>query len=263
MYRFLFLLLLLCGSRISYAQIPGYLGKRTTVQVDGQITPALNNPTSNNKSFFGGHYFGNESGGKFGFNWRVGANAGYTLSRRHQLVLGAGYLKTGMIGYATSEYIDPFSGIIDYDIHDLFYNLTGKTVELGMRFFNPLKGAIAPFGRYHTWSLQATFIDGKIIDKRTSYAYSPEPRTTHGPLGIDTKVQHWEIAYEFGQNIIIKDLVVLNVAGRFHIPVRLDKVFSSESEGYVDNQTEYENEVFKRMSLHSLLTLKVGAGLIF
>ncbi len=262
MYRILLLPLLLCGSRIAFAQIPGYLGKRTTIQVESQITPATRQPTANNKNFFNG-YFGEESGGKLGFNWRVGLNAGYTLSRRHQLILGAGYLKTGMIGYAETPYIDAFGNYVGEDYFDLFYNLTGKTVELGMRFFNPTKGAIAPFGRYHTWALQATFLDGKIIDKQSHLYYDGfEPRTTHAPLGIDTKTQHWEFAYEFGQNVIIKDIVVLNIAGRFNLPIRLDKIAIEEDSSEVTNQERYDKDVFSRMLGHSLFTFKVGAGLI-
>ncbi len=261
--------LLLCGGLTAYAQAPGYLGKRFTLQADVHGVPGLGGPTADNR---GSTHYGDDGGG-FAFNWRAGGQAGYAISRSRQLVLGVDYLKTGMIQDAYTPYFDPFSETYNLDEHYLFYNLTGLTVHAGMRKFRLMKGALAPMGVYGGWQLQFTRVKGEILDKRTYY-YSGSSNEGHAPLGIKPQMNFMALGLEFGTNYIVADRVLIDVGARFNLPLSAGLLFSklerednySRPEG-PDDYKAYNQDIFRenaasRIWLHSLVTFRVGVGLL-
>lgn len=261
--------LLLCGALSAYAQAPGYLGKRFTLQADVHGVPGLGGPTADNR---GSNHYGDDGGG-FAFNWRAGGQVGYAISRNRQVVLGVDYLKTGMLQDAYTPYFDPFNETYSYDEHYLFYNLTGLTVHAGMRKFRLMKGALAPMGAYGGWQLQYTRVTGEILDKRTYY-YSGSSNEGHAPLGIKPQMNFMALGLEFGTNYILADRVLLDVGARFNLPLSLgllsDKFKREDNYGTPESADDYQKfnqDVFRenaayRIWVHSLVTFHVGVGLL-
>ncbi|MFN0034348.1 MAG: hypothetical protein ACKVUS_04725 [Saprospiraceae bacterium] len=266
---FLALSLLAWVSATAFCQVPGYLGKRLTVQGELHSFPAMRGPTASNRGY-SVHY--GDKGGGFGFNWSAGARLGYVTSRYGQVLLSVDYLKTGMIQTAFSP-ASGFLGEEGYDSHELFYNVRGLTAGIGTRKFKSAKGGLAPMGRYSGYSLNATFLKGEILDKRTSYRFGgPE----HAPLGIDPKHVLLSLGYEFGSNFIVKDRLLLNVGAKLNIPLSpraFRHTFSEEEslwDPYYNNQEGKEDgntDNFKtlaatRYGLHSLFMFYIGVGLL-
>jgi hypothetical protein len=259
MLRLLPLIILTIFCTSGNAQVAGYLGKKITLQTAFESFPCLGGPTANNK---GPNHFG-DSGGGFGFNWRAEASLGYVITRKHQLFLSADYFKTGMLLDASYTYDNPFFGN-EITYYNLFYNLTGKTFGAGVRFFKIPKGAIAPLGHYESISLHATFLTGAIRNQTIDPA--PPQGFPVTALGINPTFKYYSLAYEFGQNFIIRDFLVLNFSGRIHIPLQLGKIYkilADDGSTEFSPQQKFENAVLSRMATHSFLMINVGVGVVF
>jgi hypothetical protein len=257
----LIILLLLCTTAKGlYAQAPGYLGKRGFLKINGAGGIVLGGPTASNRGFT---YYG-EKGGGLGFNTTFGLEAGYALSRRKALTLGVQRLLTGAIVSVQTEVIDNPGNYAVADAHELFYQISGFESAIGWQTYNPLKGALAPMGIFTRISLNAAFLDGKIADKRTTYAF--EGATAHLPLGIQSKYTHWSAGLEVGQHTIFADRWLLSISAEFRVPVDIRRFSPNESEYYYDlplNQAIYEKAVHRRVAQYQFFMLKIGGGLIF
>ena len=260
-----FLVVALFLSCAAHAQISGYLGKRFSLEADLQSIPTLSGITANNRGL--GEHYGTESekaNANFALSWRVGVTASYAISRQRAVTLLTDYLKTGAIVNATSLYYSAANDQYFQDIHYLFYNLEGRTIGIGLRKFNSRKGALPPFGNFRGFTLEATFIKGKIIDKQTTLGGTDlEPRNTHAPLGIQPKTQLFSIGWEFGENYIIADRFLLSFGGHLRLPLQLNALLGDGGEGGGSNQAIFKQSALHRLSVHSLMTIHVGAGFLF
>lgn len=269
--RYPLILLLLCATGFPlHAQAPGYMGKRLSFNAEGSSMIVLLGPTANNRGSQDRIY--GDNGGGFALSWRAAGQFGYALSRKNQLSLAIDYTKTGMVldNVLTPSLYD-VSGTYNYDNHYLFYNLSALTARLGMRFYKTKKAAIAPLGNYNGWSLNATRVSGKILDKRTAYAYNGD--LGHAPLGIDPVKTLLSISYESGANWIIADRILLNFGTRITVPLRMGHWIGIATDGYdytpenygsyqEANQLHFEDEALRRLSAHSLLSFYAGVGLL-
>jgi hypothetical protein len=255
------LLLLSLGSMAAYAQAPGYLGKRITLQGEFHSFPAIIGPTSSNRGLQTYSVSGDET---FGLNWSAGARLGYVLSRYKQLVLSFDYLKTGV---TQTAYLP--TGV-DYTSRELFYNLQGLTFGIGTRKFNSGKGGLAPMGIYSGFSLQLTALKGKLNKE-----FSPD-NTPLSAYGIEANHLVPSLGYEFGTNFIIKDKLLLNVGAKlnfalspraFRYALGEDGLWDPNSNEKGLNDGEGNTDNFKsvaaaRYALHSVLMIYVGVGLL-
>lgn len=244
----------------SFAQVPGYLGKKFTLQGEIHSFPALIGPTANNN----GLQAEGDGGTGLGLNWSAGARLGYVLSRYNQLMLTFDYLKTGAIQTA---YLN--SGF-DYSSREIFYNLNGISFGIGNRKFRASKGGLAPMGKYNGYSLNLTALNGTLNKK---YSSSSSSLSTYG---IEPKHLVLSFGYEFGTNYIIKDRLILNIGAKLNIalsprafnyaleeggawdPYNNSQNFSLE-EG---NTFNYKTVAASRYALHSFLMIYLGIGLI-
>ncbi len=257
------LLLLASGSTVLLCQVPGYLGKRLTLQGEFHSFPALEGPTADKRGLDTNT---GDEGGQLGLNWSAGARLGYVTSRFGQTVLSFDYLKTGMNQVAYGPPIN--SG---YSSYELFYHLTGLTIGIGTRKFISSKGGLAPMGLYRGYSLSATFLKGKLVEK-----YTP----SNIPLILlDTTPKHTvlSLGYNVGSNFIVKDRFLLNLGVKFNLalsPRALRYVFveeglwdpSSNEQGFSTfdegNTYSFKTLAAARYALHSVFMIYFGVGLI-
>jgi hypothetical protein len=251
------------------AQVPGYLGKRLFVKANVSTMLALSNPSATNSYLLGGQNSSIAKSGTLGFNNVYNVDMGYVLSRRKAVVGNLGYLKTGVYSKAFTPSLSPVR-TQGNDEHDLFYNITGLTVGVGIQNFRLSKGAIAPFGNYNSWSLNYYLYSGDILDKRTRYA---DDIGRHAKLGVDPKMFDLVLGFEWGHNAILFDKVVLSFGYKINLSyqwlsykLKSDNEFSAilASIGYEgNNQETFEKRVSERMFYHHLFALKLGVGLVY
>ena len=257
--------LLLLNSSDLMGQVPGYLGKRLYVRADLSATPALSYPTANNRGV-GGLY--GDARPSLAFSTRLGVQAGYAISRKNALTLGVDYLKTGaVVDNIVTPSLSTFVGSRSYDKHYLFYNLTGITAEVGYQKYKQKKGAIAPMGRYVGYQLAATLINGNIVDKKTTH--NGETIKKHAPLGIDPHYIQYAVTVEWGKNTIIADRFILNTALKLRVPLDAAAYSYSKAsepasaEQYAAyNKSTYNYYVAERMSNHTLISVRLGFGIL-
>jgi len=235
------------------AQSSGYLGKRIFIKPDIAYTLALSNPTSSNR---GANTYGQQEK-RLGLNSRYGVQVGYAFSRRRVAALEGSYMATGMV-LTVNTPSALFEG--ETDEHYLFYKLSGPEFGIVLQTYNPLKGSIAPMGFFTAWRLRMAFLEGDILDKRTTYFLEDES-IGHLPLGIEPRYNQFFFGFEFGQNIIIADLLMLSASCEINItPSNLNSSYAIYGGG---NQGLFKTAAAKRMNTHSLLMFKIGLGYLF
>ncbi len=260
-----FPVLLLWASQLA-AQAPGYLGKQLVMKVEGSSMLALGATTKNKGLFADG-----ESGGSLGFDTRIGLQISHALNRRQAAAFTFNYLKTGMESEAETPSIDGSSPFGELDYHYLFYHLKGYTFGAGYLWFKTKKGAIAPVGVYGGLHLQATLVRGEVVQQVTDYANSFANESA--PLGISGKYTYYSLAWEFGQNSILFDKLLVSIAGQLSVPflngnyqdgwAGSDYLYDYAHLGYpAQNQAFFENKAYSRMLAHGLFTIKLGVGFL-
>lgn len=247
---FAFLITYLTGS----AQVSGYLGKKITVEPGMNISFTLLGPTAANNGIVG--LYADKETSLWHTSRRYGLDFGYLIARNRQLILGYNYFKTGMVlNIITPSLIS--SGL---DMHSLFMNPTCHTINLGYRIFAKDKGSLPPLGVFHSFNLQASFVNSPIVDKKTTLQYNDAPG--HAPLGIDTKKMIYTFGYRFGENILLNDFLMVSYGWQFNIPLRLPRPYNGLGNSLTTNQLEYNTELNKRMLYHNLFYLNFGIGFI-
>jgi hypothetical protein len=263
MKKLLHILFLMLVAAVLSAQAPGYLGKRLYVKADAHLSISPG-PTVNNRGRT--YYFGEEeTSGDFAIDTRFNLHTGFAYSRLNAVTVSIGYLKTGMAAEAYTPVLNPFNQSNTFDSHELFYNLKGIPVAIGHQKFLVKKGAIAPIGAYALVSLQATFLKGDIIDKRTNGSDNGEP-IAHTRLGTNPKFTYWSAGFEYGRNTLFKDKLLVNYACFFNLPLQLGKVADLVEDGDTSdypkyNQDNFEENAFFRMVLHGYFGFRIGVGL--
>ncbi len=237
------------------AQAPGYLGKRIFIKPDIAYAPALAHPTAGNR---GGNTYG-EQGTRLGLNTKYGLQAGYAFSRRGVLAAETNYMATGM-SLTTYTPAVRYEGRMDE--HYLFYNLRGPELGLALQTYNPLRGSLAPMGFFTAWRVRMAFLEGAVLDKRTTY-FADDAVAGHLPLGIRPHYKHLTLGVEFGQHIILADRIVLSLSAEINAsPLQLN-LTPSYDDSEKDNQTIFKEAAAARMRFHSLIMFKMGAGYLF
>lgn len=251
--------MLIGGSATGFCQVPGYLGKRISLQGEFHSFPALGGPTSNNKGLQNSDELGE---GSFGLNWSAGARLGYVVSRQSQVLLTFDYFKTGM---NQSVYFE--TGGFDYGSREVFFDLTGLSFGVGTRKFRSAKGGLAPMGTYTGYSLHATMLNGKA---NREFSQGTE---IHG-----TKPNHIVPAfgYEIGTNFVVKDRMLLNVGAKLNFAlspravgyvlaeaVSYDPYSNEKGLSLAEGNTEnFKTIAASRYALHSVFMIYLGVGLI-
>jgi hypothetical protein len=247
-------------------QVPGYLGKRLFVNAHVSAMPALKLPTASNGGL-GSNYGDVEN--RFDISTRFGGQIGFVTSRKNALTLSGEFFKTGLILNAVTPSLTPTAGTNDFDNHYLFYNLDGITFDLGYQIYKLSKGALAPMGRYFSYHLSYTILNGSVVDKKTEY-YDDNMKT-HAKLGFSPKYGTASIGLEWGLNSIIADRFLVNVAINSNLSLGAlgegNASYNTSPSDFGDdyiasNQTNFNRKVAERMLYHAMFSLKIGIGIL-
>lgn len=265
LYSYLILPLVVFGSFNSFAQSPGYMGKKTSVQFNFSSSLAWFGPTTNNN---GSEAFKGEANRyKLGLNSKYGVALNRSIGQYASVEVSADYGKTGY--FDQFETMSVFDGASqgERDIHDLFLNARVTDIALAMRFFNRKKGSIAPLGLFLGPRIGYTQVRSEIIDRFTNYHHKSDGLLINS-LGLNEQNTYYTIGFTTGYNRIINDQIIVNFTWDLAQYISADGAevdWSLEGNGsYEDNNKKLQRVALrKRLSNMNLLLFRVGVGYIF
>jgi hypothetical protein len=188
MKNFLYIYLFLLCPAIVSAQVPGYQGKRFSMDGDAFFMSALFNPNENLKK------------GMTSFNARYHVNADYVLTKDISFGATYGMFKTGW----TPSYGGYDAG--NTTIKD-YFKVNSDIAGIYFKFFRSNKGAIAPSGAYQ--KLGASLIMAKPSFHHSSDSLIDDIKTPA------TSYKMIMLTYGFGKQTIFYNRLVLRYGLEF------------------------------------------------
>ncbi|HXA02577.1 MAG TPA: hypothetical protein VNW99_11355 [Cytophagaceae bacterium] len=177
------IIVLLCSSGL-FAQVPGFQGKRFSVEGSLMFNTALSN------------YNENFNEGLAAFNKRFQGGVEYIIGRN--VSLGGSY---GIFA----------SGLEDFNTKSK-YRLTSNIGGLYLKIFKfRKKGAIAPYGMYGKIGLLRVMISGVLVETNGSSAANGTEKLNPAPLTL--------LNYGFGKQFIIKGRFIARVGADFGLNI--------------------------------------------
>jgi hypothetical protein len=247
----------LCLISVSDAQVPGYLGKRLVLQVDGLSSPTLSNPSVNNRAWRdSGRFRGGN--GRVGVNVRMGVQANFAVARNATLFMKYDRQRTAMKTEATSLTVSRFE--------QKFYELRGQAFTFGFKAFSRKKGALAPFGVYRGLHLTYMHMNGILQE---SWHNDVPTNSLVESFGVVPEKGYLFGGMEFGVNQIFWDQVVINLSGQINLPLNIRRIFDWDSSfnSFINpltdaerNQERFDQAVFRRLAGQSIFLMQVGVG---
>lgn len=265
MIRCLLLGLLFVQATSLLSQIPGYLGIRNTVQAEYHIFPAINYTGRDSEV---DNFLDGSGVISLGINQKGRFQYGYVLTRKHQLVIGFDYLRTGttFTGYSPSSTID--GGV---NTHEVLYRLTGIGGNVGVRKFNKKKAGLAPLGTYGGWGLYYNYLKGKELASIISFAdFNPDQPAPD--MGFRPQTQTFGAYFESGVNWIVADRLILGGGVKVNIPFQFKDIIDFGLNGYTQpdplseyadhNKTNFNRAAISRVAAHSFLNVYASVGVL-
>jgi hypothetical protein len=152
MKNFLYIYLFLLYPVLASAQVPGYQGKKFSVDGDVFFMSALFNPNQNLKN------------GMTSFNARYHVNADYVITKDISFGATYGMFKTGLVN--SYEGYDVQNGVTSK--YKDYFKLNSSAAGIYFKFFRSNKGAIAPSGSYQKLGVS-------LIMSRGLFHYTDDP----------------------------------------------------------------------------------------
>lgn len=268
----LILLIVLLFPMFLWAQVPGYLGKRATVNLSLSTSLAIFGPTQNNRGS-DDYNFGQGPGG-IGINYDFGLDFSYVVSRYAEISIAVGQYYTGATSNAVTVPFGlellPTSNEPQFDEHYLFHRVNVRSLSVIYSKFKPERGAIAPFGNRFYFGLKRNFVNASIIDKRTDFYSSNFGEIFgHQNIGIESNVAFHYALFGWANNRILWDKVVFTTGLRIAIPLELgnfsSNTFTEDARNHPDyemnpNQIDYEMNIWTRLALHESFRFNISIG---
>lgn len=201
--RITVLLILSMLAGVAKGQVPGYMGKRFALFIDGNVAPAMFVQNENNAVLtdLGGYKSERPNKSGIAFNYRPQVTAEYLVGRKISLGVSYSRLQMGTVrAYQTGLETDDNIYSTDFDV------VKGQAAGFHVKLYaSSRSGAIAPLGFYHTFSVYLTKTNtyddrrSKVKQFRDDFSY---PVATYG----------WGKQTMFARNFIVKTGVELGWA---------------------------------------------------
>jgi hypothetical protein len=295
MKNFLYIISLLIIPAVASAQVPGYQGKRFSVEGDFFFMSALFNPNQNAKKVFADSRFINPNNNNSGyynynydynsntepsfkhvhpesFNTRYNLSVSYVVSRVVSLELTGGIFTTGwnrkFSETATTTTIDPYYGnsttTTTHGQYSDLYKVEGAMAGMNIKFFRRDKGAIAPNGSY--FKVGASYINSTPTYvgayDNNGYGYSQSRATATGMVLFTCGL---------GKQTIFYDRLLLKYGVEFGMsPLGISRVLAdleSPTDSYSNSGTTSTVEetgytLNERVLFQNLVNIQLGIGLL-
>lgn len=225
----------------AHAQVPGFMGRRFTVFLDGNPTPAIFVQNSNNAlATYTESGRGHKKESYFAFNFRPQITAEYLVHRDVSLGLSYSRINVGTVrGFLNHPDATEFE--IDFDV------VKGHALGLHLKFFRFNESAsIAPIGFYKTLSVYMTQTNTYEDKKSKAKLFQKEFTYPVVSLGIGRQSM-------LAKNLIVKTGIELGWA---FVP----RNFLSESEDDWTTQEFAGYNVHQSLFGHYMFNVNLGIG---
>jgi hypothetical protein len=227
---------------LGFAQVPGYQGKRLSVEGDLYCFSALLHPNENLQH------------GIKSFNQRYHVNLEYITSKNTSVGLTYGMLNTGWrnhvdrYGYVSHGY-DIFESYTDY------YKIQSKFMGMYLKFFREEKGTIAPYGPYQKVGIS-------YVMSEATYQYS-EDTIRGNPATSGNMIM---FSYGFGKQSIFFNRLILRYGIETALSPTIFTWLAKEMDkdgSVVNSKGETEGMTLnERLLWGNIININVGIGLI-
>ena len=259
-YKLLLLVLTLVPvSLMAQKNVPGFMGKRWNLQYQINLWPSALNP--NSEELPDPASDGNYVPLKMSINVRHNLEAGYSISKKYDLIANFTYSTTNIDLFGVSN------SIYGLDVSSLYYpGLRATGFSVGVRKH---KKHFAPLGYYVSYKVGYTFLSYDDITYKTD-DYGYPPNTQHTISGGTTGAP--VVGMGFGVNRVIAGDFILNygldinlfLGGIGNWNRLLDA--SAPDELYIDdgntsvNQEAYRKRAAGRYCVQNLFGMRLGIG---
>jgi|JI8StandDraft_1071087.scaffolds.fasta_scaffold47562_2 hypothetical protein len=232
-------LFFLFTNSLIFAQAPGYMGKRFSLEANGSLNFA-NLPNENGEmSIFSSKEIGGSSKSPLAFNTRYGLTLNFATTRKHMVSFGYERVATGL-GWR-------FNG----SGQDNYVRVNGYSQVFSLGISTSRKKSIAPFGAYTRWTAQVSYNQIVPVEVKGRYNVSDLRDYSYIDYGI---------GFEHGARKIIFGKLLLGFSYRVNIPLGL--VLNRNPGGSEDANTQI-SEARTRFFWHSLLMFNTTLGYMF
>jgi hypothetical protein len=216
-----------------FAQVPGFQGKKLSIEGSLIFNTAFFNPNENFKK------------GYTAFNKRIQAGAEYIIGRNLSVGGSYGIFNSGL-EYNHNTYNS--SSYYSYNTIDK-YKISSNVAGLYLKIFKfRKKGAIAPYGTYGKIGLLSVMIRGEFFERSSSSIPDPPEKLNSSTLIL--------LNYGFGKQFIIKSRFIARVGADFGL-----NVFTLASSVTASSNT-LERLAIKRISNGMVFNLEAGLGIL-
>lgn len=234
---------------------PGYLGKRFSIEYTGYLFPSFANPNSPEVTYD----IYDDPDVSFSMNWQHHLTGQWSFSKRASLIADFSYTNTNFIPYGYG-----FRGIT----YEGYPQVTATTYNAGMRIYFQ---HYAPLGRYFEFRVGAANVVAD--DFRYRQINSSAPLDTMQTIVGGSTVRP-NIAIAWGTSRVIKDILIISYGFDINFvvsrPGYLNTLLSQPENSDLDydfldspnNEKAYMNLAAGRYTMHSLLNLRLGIGIL-
>lgn len=239
-------ILLLLPNTLTFAQAPGYMGKRFSLEASGSINFANLQNENGEMYSFSSKSINGASKTLLAFNTRYGLTLNFATTRKHMVSLGYERAATGL-GWSFNDNVGgPFG------FRDNYVRTNGYSQIFSLGISTSRKKSIAPFGAYTRWTAQVSYNQIVPVELKG------RPRTTDDLK--DYSYMDYGIGFEHGARKVIFGKLLLGFSYRVNIPL-----------GTVLDRNPGENELAnsrikearERFFWHSLLMFNTSLGYMF
>lgn len=241
----------------SYAQVPGYMGKRLSIGYSNYLSPSLLNPSAT------------KDRGDLGLNTTHCINLEYTIKKRTDFCFGIQFSKTGMSreigftheGYDNNGYKYVYNSSYS-PVSKMSMQLSTTNICLGFKFFS--QGYIAPVGKYK--KLDFILLLNKVSYERGGFR-NDSPPAEYVTLGTGANdFRAFAIALTFGRQRVLFNTLLIDTGFRVGIS---PNIFISYIKNDVINdqynlffEDQLKESVNQRIFAAQLVNFHIGIGFL-
>lgn len=268
----LFFILLFSAS--SFAQAPGYMGKKLTIAYGNHFFPAIISANPNMNS--------GEEDIQFGINYNHCLTAEYILKPRFSMGASYQFFNTAMRMTKSFHYdVSEIDG--SYTSLDISYNpkpykpfmIATKMFGISFKFFHP--GSLAPLGKYR--KIDLLFLINDVSYNNYAFTQIRNNSYNSGDVVSRTKMgtgfysyKTMAIAFTFGKQRVLFDRIIIDYGCRIGIvPQGLlsalvyddDNPFTVYTDGNGNSFELYtKRNTHMRLFAHELFNFRIGLGFL-
>ena len=251
-----------------HGQVPGYLGKRISLEYSAELGAALQGVTQNNTGF-GDVFRGRDdfSQKSFGLSYNHNAKVSFVLTRHFSIGVQASQYYTGLTtNMETQAIVDPS----EVHSHTNFHRLNIQSLGLNVMHFVKSRGALAPLGAYFSLGFDRMKISGEILDRVVYERFESDPISEYNLISIDQNMTLNSFSFSAGNNRIFFDRFIFKIGVIFRIPILFEGFSETfRSDYFTDprfetdpNQVIFEMDTFNRLLSHNIMKLEIGFGIL-